>query len=40
MAAAIGRLRGDVAAGDRALGRARRLVSPEAVAPALAAVYR
>ncbi len=39
MAAAIGRLRGDPAAGGRALERARRLVSPEVVAPALAAVY-
>jgi glycosyltransferase involved in cell wall biosynthesis len=39
MAAAIGRLRGDPAAGERALERARRLVSPDAVAPALAAAY-
>jgi glycosyltransferase involved in cell wall biosynthesis len=39
MAAAIVRLRGDPTAGDRALERARRLVSPEAVAPALAAAY-
>ncbi|HWH12782.1 MAG TPA: glycosyltransferase, partial [Solirubrobacteraceae bacterium] len=39
MAEAIGRLRGDPAAGERALDRARRLVSPETVAPALAAVY-
>jgi glycosyltransferase involved in cell wall biosynthesis len=39
MAAAIGRLRGDPAAGGRALERARRLVSPEAVGPALAAAY-
>jgi glycosyltransferase involved in cell wall biosynthesis len=39
IAAAIGRLRGDPAAGARALERARRLVSPEAVAPGLAAAY-
>jgi glycosyltransferase involved in cell wall biosynthesis len=39
MAEAIGRLRGDPAAGKRAFERARRLVSPEVVGPALAAVY-
>jgi len=39
MAAAIGRLRGDPAAGARALERARRLVSPDVVGPALAAAY-
>jgi glycosyltransferase involved in cell wall biosynthesis len=39
MAAGIRRLRGDAAAGERALERARRLVSPETIAPALAAVY-
>ncbi len=39
MAGAIGRLRGNPAAGERALERARRLVSPDVIAPALAAVY-
>jgi glycosyltransferase involved in cell wall biosynthesis len=39
LAAAIARLRGDAAAGDRALTRARALVSPEVVAPALAGIY-
>jgi glycosyltransferase involved in cell wall biosynthesis len=39
IAEAIGRLRGDPAAGGRALELARRLVSPEVVAPALAAAY-
>jgi glycosyltransferase involved in cell wall biosynthesis len=39
MADAIGRLRGDTGAGSRALERARRLVSPSVVAPALAGAY-
>jgi glycosyltransferase involved in cell wall biosynthesis len=39
LAAAILRLRGDAAAGDRALARVRSLTAPEVVAPALAAVY-
>jgi len=39
MAAAIARLRGDAQAGRRALERARRLVSPEVIAPSLAAAY-
>jgi glycosyltransferase involved in cell wall biosynthesis len=39
MAGAIGRLLGNRTAGERALERARLLVSPDVVAPALAAVY-
>ncbi|HEU0318142.1 MAG TPA: glycosyltransferase family 4 protein, partial [Solirubrobacteraceae bacterium] len=39
LAAAVGRLWGDAAAGERALGRARELVAPEVVAPRLAAIY-
>jgi glycosyltransferase involved in cell wall biosynthesis len=39
MAAAIARLRGDEAAGRRAIARAREAAAPEAVAPALAGVY-
>lgn len=39
LAGAIGRLYGDAVAGQRALQRARSVASPEAVAPALAAVY-
>ncbi|MGI8803049.1 MAG: glycosyltransferase [Solirubrobacteraceae bacterium] len=39
LAEAITRLHGDAAAGERALRRARSLVSAEVVAPALAAIY-
>jgi glycosyltransferase involved in cell wall biosynthesis len=39
LAEAIVRLRGDAAAGERALARARELVAPEVVAPALARIY-
>ncbi len=39
LAAAVGRLGGDAAAGERALRRARELVAPEVVAPRLAAIY-
>lgn len=39
MAAAIGRLRADSAAGERAIARAREISAPEVVAPALAQVY-
>ena len=39
LAAAIARLRGDAAAGERGLQRVRELVSPAVVAPALAAIY-
>ncbi|MEO9176618.1 MAG: glycosyltransferase family 4 protein, partial [Gaiellales bacterium] len=39
LAAAIARLRGDRAAGERALARARELVAADAVAPRLGAVY-
>jgi glycosyltransferase involved in cell wall biosynthesis len=39
MAAAIGRLRGDERAGERAIARAREIAAPEVVAPVLAEVY-
>ncbi len=39
MAAAIGRLRGDGTAGERAIARAREIAAPEVVAPALAEAY-
>jgi glycosyltransferase involved in cell wall biosynthesis len=39
MAAAIGRLRGDAQAGERAIARAREIAAPEVVAPALAHAY-
>ncbi len=39
LAAAISRLRGDAAAGERALARARSLSAPEVLAPTLAEIY-
>jgi glycosyltransferase involved in cell wall biosynthesis len=39
MAAAVGRLRRDEGAGERAIARAQQIAAPEVVAPALAAVY-
>ncbi len=39
LAAAIARLRGDAAAGERGLRRVRELASPAVVAPALAEIY-